>query len=146
MSPPLFLKTLYMEAPKVYTPTRKIGFSMDKNKANEYFNNEMKDLVLMLKDTDKVELIRFMIVSFVNASRLYYNSMGFTMHQTEERILGDLETLREVFQMRIEQTVDESEDIEVEEVFESGENDGQFVNDATIELYFLVEDIEKGGK
>lgn len=128
-----------------YNPNMKIGFSMDKKKANEYFDNEMKDLVLMLKDSDKVELIRFMITSFVNASSLYYRSMGFTMSQTEDRILSDLETLREVFQMRIEQTCDVLDEVELEGDAEFDKNDdGQLVNDATIELHFLVEDIEKG--
>ena len=114
---------------------------MGHSRIDDFFDNHLRSLVVHLEEDDKVELIRFMVLSFIKASRLYYKSIGFSLEKTEEKIGEELEQLKLAFDLRLEQTMIEREE-ELKEFDNPNETEfDQFVSDATIELYFLLKDV-----
>jgi hypothetical protein len=117
---------------------------MGKYELNKFYDTDLRPLVDRLDNRDKGEVIRFMVSTFIKASRLYYRAMNLSDESSDAKIFGELKKLRAAFELRVDQKVSEAiVDDEIEIHQKETDNQSQFVSDATIELYFLLQEISK---
>jgi hypothetical protein len=70
--------------------------------------------------------------------------MNLSDESSDAKIFGELKKLRAAFELRVDQKVSEAiVDDEIEIHQKETDNQSQFVSDATIELYFLLQEISK---
>lgn len=116
---------------------------MGKYELSKFYDTDLRPLVDRLDNRDKGEVIRFMVSTFIKASRLYYKAMDLSDESADAKIFGELKKLRSAFELRVDQKESEAIVDEIERHQKEADNPSQFVSDATIELYFLLQEISK---
>lgn len=120
---------------------------------HEYFDGLILPILSGYSGEDLVVLSRFLFVAFSKTAEKYYKSLGLTDRESSRLLSNEHHNLRTMV-ARHKKTEPTEEESIAEETFTMDEENGgyttepeptddQFLNDATIDMNLLIDQIEK---